>query len=436
MAFPVWEPVLEAPPRPRRSPHVPRAPLAGGEAEARRESQGATPSEAGPQRPRIDSVDLLRGAVMVLMVLDHLRDFLGGGTNMNPRDVNDPALFLTRWVTHFCAPTFVFLAGLSAFLYGSRPGRTTRDVSRFLLTRGAWLVVLELTVVNFGWNFDPTFGFLVIQVVWAIGWSMVALAGLVFLPRAAVAAAALAMIAGHNLLDGVRASQFGAGAWAWNLLHEPAMLRGPGGVTIFLLYPLIPWVGVMAAGYALGPVMQLDARRRRLALLGLGAAACSLFVALRAAGTYGDPAPAAAHQSPLATALAFLDCEKYPPSLLYLAITLGPALAALALLESARGRLAGVLVTLGRVPFFFYLMHIYMIHLLAVAVALAGAAAGGGAGVGWLFDAPLVNKPPGFGFPLPVVYALWLAVVAVLYPPCRWLAGVKRRRKERWLSYL
>ena len=381
-------------------------------------------------RPRLDSVDLLRGVVMVVMALDHTRDFFGGSV-MNPRDVNDPALFMTRWVTHFCAPVFIFLAGMSAFLYGSR-GRSTLELSRFLLARGAWLVVIELTVVLFGWTFDPAINFFVLQVIWAIGWSMIALAALVHLPHAAVSALALAMVAGHNLLDGIEANQFQDFRWVWLLLHEPGLMNPVPGVEVLAAYPLIPWIGVMAAGYAFGPVITFPDQQRRRWLLGSGFLLLGIFIGLRAANVYGDPAPWLAQDSWGASLLSFINCEKYPPSLLYLAMTLGPALIALVVFERPRGKLLQWLITFGRVPFFYYIAHIYLIHLLAVAVAVAM-----GGDLGWLFqDTSATNKPADYGVSLPVVYALWLGIVLSLYPLCRWFATLKQCRNDWWLSYL
>ena len=240
-------------------------------------------------RSRIDSIDLLRGLVMVLMALDHARDFFAAG-GFNPRDVAEPALFMTRWITHFCAPIFIFLAGISAFLYRAQE-RSTGDVSRYLLTRGLWLVLIEFTVVRLGWSFSLNFDFFMAQVIFAIGASMIALAALVHLPRWAIAAVGVVMIAGHNMLDGLKAAQFGAAAPVWNILHEPALLQLAPGVKLFALYPLIPWIGVMAAGYALGPLFKLDRMERTRWLLALGAAVTAGFVALRATGLYGDPAP-------------------------------------------------------------------------------------------------------------------------------------------------
>ncbi len=381
-----------------------------------------------PARPRFDSIDLLRGAVMVLMALDHTRDFFGSSA-MNPRDVNDPALFLTRWMTHFCAPIFIFLAGLSAFLYGSR-GRSRRELSRFLFTRGAWLVLIELTVVNFGWTFNLAFDFFVLQVIWAIGWSMMALACLIYLPRGVIATLALVMIAGHNWLDGIEANRFQEFRWLWLLLHEPGLLDPVPGVKLLAVYPLVPWVGVMIAGYAFGPVMLYPERQRRTWLFASGLLLVGVFVGMRAVNAYGDPAPWQAQEGWVATFLSFLNCEKYPPSLLYLAMTLGPALIALGVFERARGKVSEWLITFGRVPFLFYVAHIYLLHLVALAAAVFM-----DDDLRWLFE-DLSAKPPGYGVSLTVVYALWLGILLLLYPLCRWFAMVKQRRKDWWLSYL
>jgi uncharacterized membrane protein len=379
---------------------------------------------------RLVAIDLLRGLVMILMALDHTRDFFGA-SGMDPRDVYDPALFLTRWVTHFCAPVFIFLAGISAWLYGAR-SRSTGDLSRFLLTRGFWLIVLEFTVVRLGWTFSLAPSFLVTQVIWAIGVSMVALAALVHLPRWAVAALALIMIAGHNALDGIEAANFGAAAWVWNLLHEPALLELGPGVSLFALYPLIPWIGVMAAGYCLGPVFAIDdpASRRRW-LLGLGIAVTAGFVLLRACNLYGDPAPWVLEQGWSATVLSFLNCEKYPPSLLYLMMTLGPALILLVAFERAAGPVARWLTVFGSVPLFYYVLHLFLIHGLAVAFAqfTTGQSA-------WLLGASPPERPSGYGLSLLEVYLVTLLIVMMLYAPCRWFAATKRSGSGWWWSYL
>jgi uncharacterized membrane protein len=378
---------------------------------------------------RVDSVDLLRGLVMIIMALDHTRDFFGAG-GFNPRDVADPALFLTRWVTHFCAPIFIFLAGVAAYLHGTR-GHSTGEVSRFLLTRGFWLIVLEFTLVRLGWTFGFGFDFFAMQVIWAIGASMVALAGLVWLPRGAIIVIAIGMIAGHNLLDSIHATDLGSAGLLWHILHERGLVELSSDLKIGVLYPLIPWIGVMAAGYALGPEFRRQPAARARIFLGLGAAITFGFLALRLSNLYGDPVGWLVQDDGLSTALSMLNVEKYPPSLLYLMMTLGPGLLLLAAFEGARGGLAAWVTTFGRVPLLYYVAHIFLIHALAVAVALAvlGDAS-------WLFGTVPGATPAGWGFGLPVVYGVWLVVVVGLYPICRWFAHVKRTRGDWWLSYL
>jgi uncharacterized membrane protein len=240
------------------------------------------------------------------------------------------------------------------------------------------------------------------------------------------------MILGHNLLDGLRAEQLGAAAWIWNLLHQPGWIKAGPGIGIFALYPLLPWAGVMAAGYAMGPLFRREAEFRRRRLLVVGATVTVAFVVLRATNLYGDPAPWAVQQGGLlATVLSFVNCEKYPPSLLYLMMTLGPALVLLALFERARGAVADWIITFGRVPFLYYVVHIIVIHALAVVMAWAvydNAA--------WLPGRFPAEKPAGYGLGLPGIYAVWLLVVAALYPLCRWFAALKQSRREWWWSYL
>jgi uncharacterized membrane protein len=363
---------------------------------------------------RVASIDVLRGLVMVVMALDHVRDF-ASGAGFDPTDLEQttPAYFFTRWITHFCAPTFFFLAGASAFLTGTR--RTRGELSRWLVSRGLWLVVLEMTIIRWGWSFDPGAP-LRLLVIWALGMSMIALAGIIYLPRWAIAAMSLVVIAGHNLFDGVKASPLiGPGLvslhastfdWVWAVLHVPYFP---------VLYPLIPWFAVMAAGYAFGPLLlgEPAARNRRLTLLGAGIALG--FVVLRAINRYGDEAWGSPH-----AALSFLNVAKYPPSLLYLMMTLGPAIALLPGAERlAPTRIGGFLAIFGRVPFFYYILHLYVAHGLAVLVKLV-----------------VRGRVRGEGFDLWVVYALWIVVIAALTPLCRWFAGVKARRRDWWLAYL
>lgn len=377
------------------------------------------------RKERLASIDLLRGLVMILMALDHTRDFFSG-SGFNPRDVAEPVLFLTRWITHFCAPAFVFLAGVSAFLYGD--GRhTTGELSRYLFTRGFWLVAIEFTLVRLGWTFSFQFNHLVVQVIAAIGASMIALSALVFLPRWATATAGFIIIIGHNMLDGIKAEQFGAAAPIWGLLHQPGFFNLTADLKVTVLYPLVPWIGVIAVGYALGPVFKLERAARVRRLLVLGVAITSGFVLLRGTNLYGDPVPWEVWPGALATALSFINCEKYPPSLLYLAMTLGPTLLLAAALDGTRGTIAGWIATFGRVPFFYYLTHLYVLHTLAVLFT-------------WVTigDAMFVlsRKPAGYGLGLPAIYAVWLVVVVSLYPLCRWFDAIKRQGTGWWWTYL
>jgi len=382
---------------------------------------------AAPARARNDAVDWLRGAVMVLMALDHTRGFLGTPVEL---ETAAPALFFTRWVTHFCAPVFVLLAGMGAYLHGRRlasPG----ELAAYLAKRGLWLVLLEVTVVRFAWSLRFGAEGLFLQVIWAIGVSMVVLAALVWLPRAAIAAFALLLIGGHDLFDGVHADGLGAARWLWVVLHEPGVLSPFPNAGWFVIYPLVPWVGVMAAGYALGPWAVLPRDERRARFMRLGAALIVGFVVLRATNLYGDPQPWSGEQGLMRALLGFLDCRKYPPSLLYLAMTLGPALCVLAWMDRPLGPAERWVSLYGRVPLFYYVLHILLIHL--VAVALAWPALGGAA-----LARPFMFEG-GMRYPLPVVYVLWIAIVAALYLPCRWFAGVKRRStgaSAAWLSYL
>lgn len=403
----------------------------------------AAPVSAAPMadaRARVDAVDLLRGLVMVLMLLDHTRDFVDGRAWLfDPADLSrtTPALFLTRWITHFCAPVFVFLAGTGAYLQRAR-GKPTGELSRFLLTRGLWLVVVELTLVKIGFTFNLDWSYLgVFQVIWAIGVSMIVLAALVHLPTAAVGAFGVATIALHNAFDGVRVAP-GPNASAldqlWIFLHQ----QGPVtilGLPAMVIYPLVPWIGVMAAGYALGAVYGWEAGRRRRFLVRLGAALTVGFVALRLTNLYGDPSPWGPQKDALFTVLSVIDTTKYPPSLLFLMMTLGPALLFLAWAEPRdRGRLGGALVTFGRVPLFFYLLQWPMANGIGLVANWAA-----GQPAAWHFQNPperFGSPPVGAGFDLWVVYALWIVGVLLLYPLCRWFAGVKRRRRDWWLGYL
>ncbi len=377
-----------------------------------------------PRSSRNEAIDWLRGAVMLLMALDHTRMFVGPSVDLHTAP---PALYFTRWVTHFCAPVFVLLAGVAAYLHGRRLA-STRALSRYLVTRGLWLAFLEVTVIRAAWLAYIGRDILVLQVIWAIGSSMVVLAGLVWLPRAAIAAFAVALIAGHNLLDGIQAEQLGGLRWLWLLLHQEGTLEPYAGARWFLIYPLVPWIAVMAAGYAIGPWATLPRVQRRRTFLRAGLSATAVFVVLRATALYGDPHPWSTDGGALRGLLSFLDCEKYPPSLLFLGMTLGPALCMLAWMDRPLGRWDERVAVYGRVPLFYYVVHIFLIHL--VAIALSAPALGIAAAVRQFVIGG------GLGYPLPAVYAVWIGVVLALYPACRWFAAVKRRSRAAWVSYL
>ena len=399
-----------------------------------------------PAARRVDAVDILRGAVMVLMVVDHTRDFFGNAA-INPTDLAlaSPALFLTRWVTHFCAPVFAFLAGTGAYLAGSR-GRSRGDLAAFLASRGVWLIFLELTVVRLGLFFDPVNAPVILTVLWSIGASFVVLAGLVFLPSRVVGALGVLLIATHGVAGGLLPASGtpAASPAAGALLLRPGSLPLPGGVNVLVGYPLLPWLGVVAAGYGFGEVIRLEPERRRRVMWITGIAMTAAFVILRAWGVFGEPRPWITQATPLLTGLSFVNCTKQPPSLLFVLMTLGPAIAALAVFDrvgirSPLGRTVGIcgpvgrtLVTFGRVPLFYYLLQWYVIHGLAVLAGLVR-----GLPVAWLFSPAALGPPPeGWALGLPGVYAAWAVVLAVLYIPCRWFAGVKARHPGGWLSYL
>jgi uncharacterized membrane protein len=396
------------------------------------------PTREAPTREaplgRVAAVDVVRGLAMVVMVLDHTRDFAHAESLVfDPTDLDQTTvpIFLTRWISHFVAPIFVLLAGTSARLQ-VEGGRSRREIARFLVVRGLWLVFLELTVVRVGiwFNIDPAFlGML--QVIWVLGVSMLVLAGLVFLPDMTIAALALAVVVGHNLLDRVSVPLDLQLVWAILHQRDNVAVLSTTGPDLFVLYPLLPWIGVMALGYVLGRLYTWDGARRRRLLFGIGLATTIAWVAIRAINDYGDPRPWQSYPDAATTILSFLNAEKYPPSLDFLAMTLGPSLLLLAAIDrvasgGALGASARWLAVLGGVPLFFYLLQWFVAHGLAT---LAEAVAG--QDVAWQLQVPpekYVNTPPGAGFPLPVVYLLWLTAIAILYPICAWYRGIRARR--------
>ena len=399
---------------------------------------------APPKRQRIDSIDLLRGLVMVIMMLDHVRDYFSAATfQFDPTNLEKTtaALFFTRWITHFCAPVFFFLAGTGAYLRRAR-GATNAELARFLVSRGLWLIALELTVLRFLITADFLHhGVYVGQTIWALGWSMIVLAALIYLPLSAIVAIGGAMVAFHNAFDGVKlppcspgAAQCGAGDLLAYLLHVQAMLQLRPGLNFFAFYPLIPWIGVMALGFAFGRLYTLDAEVRRRMLFRLGFGLVAFFVLLRATNLYGDPNRWATQPRAGFTILSFLNATKYPPSLLYLCMTLGPAILLLAFLErERRGAVGRFFVTYGRVPLMYYVLQWVWAHGLAFPAHLL---------LGKPTDALYIlhNNSPDVlaraGFSLPVVYLVWMAGVLALYPICARYAELKRRRNDWWLGYL
>jgi uncharacterized membrane protein len=381
-------------------------------------------------RSRVDSIDIVRGAIMVLMALDHTRDFFGAGQNPTNLATTSTTLFFTRWITHFCAPGFFLLMGTGAFLAGQRRGRG--ELARFLAARGVWLIVLDIVVLRclaYQFNFD--YRVTMLLVLWALGWALIALAGVVRLSTPAILAIGALMVAGHNLFDGIR-----SGNPLWQILHAPGVALDASGRVVFVAYPLIPWIAVTMLGYALGTAYMWPAERRTKFLVRLGLALTVAFVIVRAANIYGDPAPWRPQPTGLFTILSFLNTTKQPPSLAFLLMTLGPVLLALAWAERTSERWVRPLVVFGRVPLFYFALHFAVIHALAAIVCVLryGSAH-------WMFESPDLGNypfspPPGWGFTLPVVYLVWIAVVVALYPLCRWFAKVKATRRQWWLSYL
>lgn len=378
---------------------------------------------------RVQAVDIVRGLVMVIMALDHVRD-LWSPTPIRPEDITQTTglLFFTRWITHFCAPTFVFLSGVSIWLYQQKQGRRGAT-SRFLLTRGLWLALLELVVVSFVlfWGYSM----LLIQVIWVIGWSMVLLAGLLWLPRAVLAGLAVLIIAEHDalpIIQPVTAENVG-----WALLHNSPFLQPLEPLPpVLVAYSLGPWLGVMLAGYVVGPWFELPLARRTRVLRTAGVALLLLFAALRATNWYGDPVPWSAQPRGVGyTVLSFLNVNKYPPSLLFVCLTLGVALLLLSSVEGATGHLSRWLRTFGQVPFFYYLLHL----LLISGGAWVWTRIAFGQAVNLSFTPP-PTWPKAYHPDLLRTYAVWLAVVLALYWPCRWYQGFKQRHSYWWLSYL
>jgi uncharacterized membrane protein len=393
----------------------------------------ATPAATVSTAPaRVASIDIIRGAVMVLMAIDHVRVY-----SAVPAGGPTPGVFFTRWVTHFCAPLFVFLAGTSAFLYAQK--RSDKgELTKWLFTRGALLVVLELTILRLAWTFNTDYAnYMLGGVIWMIGWCMIMMSLLVRLPLAAIGVFGLAIIFGHNLIGPASDSTLqGSLGWVWKILYYGQGLSIGGGEepNFFILYTLVPWIGVMAAGYAFGAVMRMAPDRRRRWCLAIGAASIAAFLVLRGFEIYGDR-PWTNHPPQMPGYIAFLNTTKYPASLLFLLMTLGPAILLMPALESARGRVAQWLTVFGRVPFFYYLLHIPLIHVVALVIATVRTPDA----VPVMFsNFPLApaRPPDGYRWSLGMLYLVTALVVVALYFPCRWFAKAKAERRQPWMSYL
>ncbi|MFN7676400.1 DUF1624 domain-containing protein [Flavobacterium sp.] len=386
-------------------------------------------------KPRIQSIDLLKGLVMVIMALDHVRDYFHYSAFFF--DATDPEqttwpIFITRFITHFCAPAFSFLAGTSAFMIGKR--KSPAELSSFLFKRGLWLVFVEIIIINFAWKFDLNFTHIGLQTIWSLGISMIVLAGLIHFPKKMILVFSLLIIFGHNLLDNIHFD----GSYLWAILHERQKFEFTEGHTVIFAYSLLPWIGVMSLGYCFGSLYDssFDAQKRKQLLNGLGIASIALFFILIAFNTYGDPLQWTNYGDVSKTLMSILNISKYPPSLLYLLVTLGGTLLFLANAEKLKGNFVNFFCVFGRVPFFYYILHLYLIHLMAVIAAEF-------TGFGWKIMVSMptfitrVEALKGYGFNLITVYVVWIIVILLLYPLCKKFDNYKQSHKEKWwLSYL
>lgn len=386
---------------------------------------------------RFDAIDLLRGFVMIVMALDHTRDFFHiEAFTDDPLNLNTttPWLFFTRWITHFCAPVFVFLAGSSAYFQSLR--KSKKELSLFLIKRGLWLILIEALVMSFAFSFDIHYSVIFFQTIWSIGISMVFLGLAIWLPFTAILSLGLVIVFGHNLLDFAEKNHQGAYPLLWEIAHRPTFYHLWDNHNLMLLYPFLPWTGLMMVGYGFGKLFQrLESAKRTKVLTIISGALILLFVLLRAANVYGDPDSWSVQKNTLFSFFSFINVHKYPPSLLFMCITLGPALLFLAWVGNAGSRLAKIVTVYGRVPFFYYILHFYVLHVVAMVLFLTR---------GHSFSEGLKGTPgapfkfivPGEGYNLWVVYLIWLLVVAALYPLCKWYSNYKRTHKQWWLSYL
>jgi uncharacterized membrane protein len=388
---------------------------------------------------RLKSIDLLRGLVMIIMALDHTRDYFHFDAflhdPLNPATTSLP-LYFTRWITHFCAPVFVFLAGTSSYLQGLRKSR--KELSALLVSRGLWLVVVEIFIMSFAFTFDIHYGFILLQVIWVTGISLVALGILIWLPFNVIFVLGILIVSGHNLLDYAEAGHQGKFNFTWDLAHKGNFGGyAVGGHRLAILYPFLPWTGLLLVGYCSGKIFQstIPADARKKILYRTGAALIFIFFCLRALNIYGDPRPWNLQHNALQNFFSFMNVSKYPPSLLFMCITIGPALLFLAAAETAKNKLSDIITVYGRVPFLYYVIHFYLLHLLTTLFFFmrGHSIAEGLQGVP---NFPFCFLIAGEGVHLWQVYVIWISVVTALYPVCKWFSSYKMMHRKWWLSYL
>ena len=389
------------------------------------------------RKNRIESIDFLRGLVMIIMALDHVRDyFFFGSFTSNPSDLatTTPLLFYTRIITHYCAPVFILLTGTSAYLYGAKTNK--RDLSKFLFTRGIWLIFLELVVNNFVWYFDPSYSLIVLQVIWAIGFGMLFLSGIIYLSNKIICMIGLAIICLHNLFDVFVFEGQSLDAIVWYFLHQQAIIEISDQTSLIFGYPIIPWIGLMAIGYVLGSLYtDYQAEERKALLMKYGLYSIGAFLILRLTNFYGEPNPFIIQDSITYSLMSFFNTTKYPPSLLYILMTIGPSLLILALIEKIKNRFTDFFIVFGRVPLFYYFLHVFVIHIFAIILLIVN---GGDPSIMFKMTPYLGHQQQlvEYGYPLWVVYSVWFIVILILYPACYKYMKYKSTSNKWWLSYL
>jgi uncharacterized membrane protein len=389
---------------------------------------------------RIDTIDFLRGLVMIIMAIDHVRDYFHFDSFLNsPTDLAHTTgpLFATRWITHICAPTFILLSGTSAYLMGKK--KTRHEVSLFLFTRGIWLILVQLTIVRFGWNFDPLFRYNSLSIISVIGCCMLVLSALIHLPLKVILSIGLLFVIGHNALDSISFEEGTVMEVVWSLLHVCKTYDLGNGYTFAIKYPIIPWTGVMALGYCLGQFFDkgYSPEKRKRNLVIIGSVCLLMFFVLRFLNVYGDPEPWSTQDTFTRTIISFFNVQKYPPSRLYLGATLGIAFVLLGKMEDWNLKRFTWITLFGNVAFFYYVMHIYLIHVLATIAVVA-------MGYDWhsmIYAGAPANGTPelrgSFGFSLGMMYLVWMLVVALLYPLCvRWSKFKTAYKGKWWVSYV